>query len=130
MSAPTENPAQRGNAAAGSVKRPGKRLSSTSPERGPPVKAMLVFRVPGGGAITVSDHTRLADVALRLLQAEARGVSAADFEPGVRLGGIVFQLRRLGFPVDTTRQRVPGDAFGAVRAIYRTPLRVFGREAP
>lgn len=87
-----------------------------------PTPTHFAIRLPDGKLCQLKQLTRIAEIALKLLCREALGIAPNDFPPGVHLAGIIHILRNLGLPIETTREAVPGDPFGAVRARYRTAL--------
>ena len=82
----------------------------------------ITICLPNDKHCQLTQLTRIADVALRLIRSGAVGITPDDFPAGVHLAGIVHTLRNLGLPIETTREAAPRDAFGAVRARYRTSL--------
>jgi hypothetical protein len=86
----------------------------------PTEKDRLSFIGKDDKTITITGETRLADVAVKLVLAGEAGISANDFDKGVRLGGLIHILDNKGMPITMTRERVATDPFGAYRAVYRT----------
>jgi hypothetical protein len=117
MSRRTKNPEPRGNAASGLGMRTREERAGQTAQWPPPGKS-IALRDGRGALVCIPADTRLADVAARLAAAGARGVSALDFPPGVRLGGLVFKLRRAGIGIETQRRKVEGDPFGMCIAVY------------
>jgi hypothetical protein len=116
-----ESPEPRANAASGRATRTREERGNQTAQRRPFSKS-LILRNGKGETIHITADTRLADVVLKLAAAGETGVSALDFPAGVRLGGLIFKLRRMGIGIETHRQKVAGDPFGMCIAVYRLAI--------